>query len=57
MFVKACDIFQGTKIKSLKNRMFYPRIPVEYFPMESLPFANNVMPNGCDDFKYLFMLY
>ena len=52
MFVKACDICQGTKIKSL-NRPYHPKILVDYSLMESSSVDIKFIPKGFDYFKYL----
>ena len=53
MFVNACDICQGTKIKSLKNRLYHLRIPVDYSLMECFPVHMTFMPNVFNGLKYL----
>ena len=52
MFVKACDICQGTKIKSIKIDISNSGY-LDYTLMESLTVGIKSMPKGSDDFKYL----
>ena len=51
MFVKACDLCQRKKFKSLKLRPFYSQIPADYLPMKSLSVNIKFMPKGFDNFK------
>ena len=55
LFVKVCDISQRMRIKSPKNRPYHPKIPVDYFPIESLSVDMKFIPKGFDDFTYLFV--
>ena len=55
MFFKACDICQGTRIKSLKNRLYHVSIPVDYSPVECLSADIKFMMMGFDDYKYLLV--
>ena len=49
-------IYAKTKIKSLKNRPYPLRIPMDYSPMKSLPVDIKFMAKGFDDLTYLFQL-
>ena len=50
---KSCDICHRMRIMPLQKRPYYPRIPLDYFPIESLSIDIKFMPKGFDDFKYL----
>ena len=55
MLVKAYNICQITNIQLLRHIHLYPRIPVDYSPMESLSIDLKVMLKRFDDFEYLFV--
>ena len=55
MFVKASEECQRTKMKSLRNRPFYLRIPLDYSPMESFSVGRKFMSKGFNDLQYLLV--
>ena len=50
MFIKACNIWQKTRIKSLRTDLYQPRKPVDYSQMESLSVDIKLIPKGFDYF-------
>ena len=55
-YIEACHICLKTKLKYMKNRPVYGRIPIDYTPMHNLSIDIKTMPQAFGGYHLLLVI-